>query len=101
MSVAIEILKAHTPDGSACDGEFGSAVFKVLSTSDGNEITREELQQLLLTWNADCHLNSLGYFKDTKIQGGLLMFVDDYPPEAYEIIELQNKETTHDTIENN
>lgn len=89
MTVSIEILQSHSPVGSACDGKFGSAVFQVLSTNDGKDITRDELQQLLHDWNIDCYLNSLGYFKDSKTQGGLLTFVDDYPPEVNEIIELQ------------
>lgn len=69
MTVSIEILKSHSPNGSACDGEFGSAVFKILSTNDGKEITHKALQQLLHGWNIDCYLNTLGYFKDSTTQG--------------------------------
>ena len=89
MTVSIEILRSHTPEGSACDGEFASATFKVLSTQNGEEITHDELQQRLLAWNIDCQLHQLGYLKGTRTQAGRLGFVDCDAPDANEIIVLE------------
>ncbi|MBF4444052.1 hypothetical protein, partial [Vibrio anguillarum] len=69
--IKIEILSSNTPEGSACDGDFSSAMFKVLSTPNNEPISQEEMQDALWNWCDDCQLNKWGRLKNSEVQAGV------------------------------
>lgn len=86
--VTIEIIKSHTPAGSAIDGEYAWATFKVLTTGDGKPISKTDMQSLIHKWNFDCELQRFGNIGATDVQAGVMVFVDDYPPNEGDMMAL-------------
>jgi hypothetical protein len=87
--LAIKIIKSHTPEGSAIDGEFSKALFELIGYDKDKPLTRESLQDLIdKCMGDDYYISQYGKLRDSCVLGGVLTIVDLRAPPAGSIIKL-------------
>ena len=92
--LSIQIINSNNPNGSAIDGEYSTATFKVIGTveeplPDDLKLTTESMQKILTEWNQDCVLQKLSPPANSRdFYFGEVLFIDDLAPKEGEIINL-------------